>query len=248
MSRSFLHWTCAIIVCLSILGQAHAASSEQRQISGICESAARVASSETGVPLDVLRAISLTETGRRLGEGFLSWPWTVNMEGIGKWFDTVNGAKDYVDSHFSRGARSFDVGCFQINYRWHGQAFESIEAMFDPVTNARYAARFLDELYLELGDWSRAAGAYHSRTPKFAKKYRARFDRIRENLDIPQPPIVVADVVSPTIAANPKRRVNRYPLLKPQRTTDGLASLVPLTAAPVRLIDIGTVNRLIEPN
>ncbi len=250
MSRSFLHWTYvfAVVVCLTIGGETHAASPEQQQISGICESAARVASSESGVPLDVLRAISLTETGRRLGESFLPWPWTVNMEGIGKWFDTVDGAKGYVDGHFARGARSFDVGCFQINYRWHGQAFESIDAMFDPVTNARYAASFLAELHSEFGDWSRAAGSYHSRTSKFAKKYRARFDRIRENLTISQPPVEVADVASPIIVDNPKRRVNGYPLLKPQRTVDGLASLVPLTAAPARLIDIGAVNRLIEPN
>ena len=52
--------------------------------------------------------------------------------------------------------------------------------MFDPATNANYAARFLSDLYSELGNWSEAAGAYHSRTPKYAQKYAARFDRIRE--------------------------------------------------------------------
>ena len=63
------------------------------------------------------------------------------------------------------GRRSFDVGCFQINYHWHGHNFPSLEAMFDPDTGADYAARFLQSLYAERGNWSAAAGAYHSQTP-----------------------------------------------------------------------------------
>ena len=30
------------------------------------------------------------------------------------------------------GRTSFDVGCFQINYFWHGRNFPSLESMFDP--------------------------------------------------------------------------------------------------------------------
>jgi soluble lytic murein transglycosylase-like protein len=73
----------------------------------------------------------------------------------------------------ARGARSYDVGCFQINYRWHGQHFASLDQMFDPDANAAYAARFLSELYAEFGDWSRAAGAYHSRTPVLSPRSTA---------------------------------------------------------------------------
>ena len=149
------------------------AFSNNQQISDICELAAQKAAIESGVPLSVLRAISLTETGRKINGQFKPWPWTVNMEGIGKWFDNYEEAKKYVDRHFDRGARSFDVGCFQINYRWHHQAFSSIEQMFEPMENARYAAKFLSELYDEFGEWSKAAGAYHSRTPKYARKYTA---------------------------------------------------------------------------
>ena len=56
----------------------------------------------------------------------------------------------------------------QINYRWHGHAFPSLEAMFDPEWTATYAAQFLRTLYEERGDWSAAAGAYHSLTPELA--------------------------------------------------------------------------------
>ena len=56
--------------------------------------------------------------------------------------------------------------------------FPSLEAMFDPDTGADYAAQFLQSLYAERGNWSAAAGAYHSQTPARAGVYRARFDRI----------------------------------------------------------------------
>ncbi len=194
----------------------------------ICKSAAEVAARESGVPIDVLRAISLTETGRRVKGAFLPWPWTVNMEGVGKWFDDLAAAQQYVDRHHARGARSFDVGCFQINYKWHGHAFQSIEDMFDPVTNARYAAQFLTELHQEFGDWSKAAGAYHSRTPKYARKYIARFERIRADLPPTSPAVVVADAgAREPVAPQPLARKNTFPLLK-AGGRHGMGSLVPL--------------------
>lgn len=148
----------------------------------LCYAAIDRASSQMGTPRDVMLAISLTETGKRLGEHVQPWPWTVNMEGKGFWFETLKEALAFVHKRFSQGARSFDVGCFQINYKWHHQHFRSIEDMFDPVINATYAAKFLNTLFAEKGSWSKAAGAYHSRTPSFAERYAARFDRYRARL------------------------------------------------------------------
>ena len=221
------HLPIGLLICL-----ASTASGDRDRVAAICDSAAVTAARETGVPIDVLRAISLTETGRKTKAGFEPWPWTVNMEGIGKWFEDVGAAQHYVDRHFARGARSFDVGCFQINYRWHGQAFSSIEEMFDPIMNARYAARFLSELHREFGDWSKAAGAYHSRTPKYAKRYAARFDRIRANLPH-RDEITLAEPesLSPVAPAEgTATRRNTYPFLMAATVTRG-ASLVPLQSA-----------------
>ncbi|MBK0325732.1 transglycosylase SLT domain-containing protein [Rhodobacteraceae bacterium F11138] len=150
--------------------------------SHLCDRAARAAAHAQNVPLDVLRAISRAETGRGSESGLHPWPWTVNMEGAGKWFNSEDEARAYVFKHFKRGARSFDVGCFQINYKWHGAAFRSIDDMFDPMMNADYAASFLRDLYEEFNDWSAAAGAYHSRTPTYARSYAARFDQIRGSM------------------------------------------------------------------
>ncbi|WP_366130053.1 transglycosylase SLT domain-containing protein [uncultured Roseovarius sp.] len=122
------------------------------------------------------------ETGRGVLGDLTPWPWTVNMEGAGHWFDSRDAALSYVYAEFGRGARSFDIGCFQINYRWHGEAFRSIDHMLDPVSNATYAAKFLSDLHEETGNWSIAAGTYHSRTAEYANAYRDRFDRIHARL------------------------------------------------------------------
>jgi hypothetical protein len=155
----------------------------------LCEAAARRAAREEGVPLKVMRALALTETGRRRDGAYLPWAWTVNMEGAGRWFDDHASALAWVRERHAQGARSYDVGCFQINRRWHGHAFPSLEAMFDPDRNAQYAARFLRELHAETGSWARAVGYYHSRTPELAQRYRGRFERILAGLGAaPEPP------------------------------------------------------------
>jgi Transglycosylase SLT domain len=245
----------AALLILSVLtAPLPAAASAPGDLSRICDAAAAEAASRTGVPLTVLQAISLTETGRKRDGAFRPWPWTVNMEGKGLWFDTPDDARAYVYKEYKRGARSFDVGCFQINYKWHGQAFASIEAMFDPIENALYAAGYLSELFGETGDWSKAAGAYHSRTPEFADKYRARFDRIHSGLagssdtaarehyavadpygvrpDIPEIPDIVlaANGGSADPATPPMPRVNTFPLLQ-AGATGTFGSLVPLDRA-----------------
>jgi transglycosylase-like protein with SLT domain len=193
----------------------------------ICQDAARYAASKTGVPVTILQAISLTETGRKKNGEFAPWPWTVNMEGKGVWFDSRQAAFDYATKNFDRGARSFDVGCFQLNFRWHGKAFPSLEAMFDPNANAIYAAKYLLTLYAEMGNWESAVGAYHSRTPKLANKYKKRFARIHARISGSEALPKTAKVgFEPTAK---KTKVNGYPLLQTvdtaPRTNGSLFSL-----------------------
>ena len=128
-----------VLLCLAVLFSVQSAvpaKASTQRVAALCDLAARRAARDQGVPLDVLRTITRTETGRGSKQGLQPWPWTVNMEGAGKWFQTEDETRAYVFSHFKRGARSFDVGCFQINFKWHGAAFDSMDQMFDPVANA----------------------------------------------------------------------------------------------------------------
>ena len=180
----------------------------------LCNAAATNAANNGAMPPDVLLALTLVETGRNKGGAFQPWPWTVNMEGKGYWFDTRAEAVDFVTESYSAGARSFDIGCFQINHRWHGEAFTSFNQMFDPLDNATYAAEFMTSLFQEGGSWSWAAGAYHSRTVSLAAKYRERFDRIIAKL-----PGTSTDINLPIVLASsrtePRTRLSTWSPFQP---------------------------------
>lgn len=220
----------AVFVALCLIwvmpAPARAAQLEPQE-SARCYQAIETAHQTRGTPRDVLLAITLTETGKKIGRRIQPWPWTVNMEGKGFWFPNRQDALTFVRKHFDRGARSFDVGCFQINYKWHHQHFESLEAMFDPQTNALYAARFLNDLYREKGNWSEAAGAYHSRTPKFATRYAARFDRYLARAAGRAPPGPVlghGSEPAPVQAAAPAPAARRLDYVRLGRSAPALSS------------------------
>ncbi|WP_437181812.1 transglycosylase SLT domain-containing protein [Ruegeria atlantica] len=198
----------------------------------LCDHAARRAALSEGVPLDVLRAISRVETGRRLDGRLQPWPWTINVGGQGYWFKSEVEAKAYAFKIFKSGTRSFDVGCFQINYRWHGKAFRSIDAMFDPDENATYAARFLNELHAELGSWPAAAGAYHSRTAPLAEAYKERFQTVLAQLEGPPRTRVAGTSRDPFTEAG----LPLIPIPTASPRTGALGSLVPAAGAATAFI------------
>lgn len=138
----------------------------------ICRNAAISAADRHSIPRKVLVAITLVETRTRRGGQSGPWPWTVNVAGTGTWFDSRAAALLHAQRALAGGQPSFDVGCFQLNYRWHGENFTSIDQMFEPAPSGDYAARFLRSLYAETGDWIEASGLYHSRTQKHAERYR----------------------------------------------------------------------------
>ena len=166
----------------------------------LCETAAAKAADSYGVPRSVMMAIALAESGRRDGAALRPWPWTINFAGEGHWFASAAEAVDSALSRHAAGLSNFDVGCFQINFRWHGDAFASLDEMIDPDRNASYAAQFLAQLHASRGNWDDAAAAYHSSTSELAAEYRARFEAIHDGLATEQAPL--AD------------RINRFPLLR----------------------------------
>lgn len=149
----------------------------------LCRQAAIASADRHGVPRDVMLAITTVETRTRRDGLSGPWPWTVNVEGKGDWFDTPGAALKHAKSALRAGRTSFDSGCFQLNYRWHGEHFASVADMFDPMLSGDYAARFLRSLYGESGDWLVAAGHYHSRTPRHATRYRSHIVQAMRTVD-----------------------------------------------------------------
>jgi hypothetical protein len=142
----------------------------------LCRAAITEAERGANLPRGLLQAIGRVESGRRDPETgqFAPWPWTINAEGEGKYFPTREAAIAHVRQLQARGVRIIDVGCMQVNLHHHPNAFASLEQAFDPLINARYAARFLSELNGGREDWRQAAGHYHSQTPERAGPYREK--------------------------------------------------------------------------
>ena len=183
----------------------------------------------TGVPDRLMQAISVIESGRRDSTGRVgAWPWTINVEGVGEVYDTKSEAIAAVTAHRARGARSIDVGCMQVNLMHHGDAFASLEEAFDPAANARYAARFLQQLLGQTGSWPRAVAGYHSLTPdigaEYARKVLAVWAQPERGLARGQPPLPAN---SPAIAAAPQP-----PMALPPSAGAHLAPGSPASASP----------------
>ncbi len=142
----------------------------------LCSQQAARAEQAHDLPRHLLNAIAKTESGRwhdDRGET-LAWPWTVMAEGRGRFLPSKAAAIDAVRRLQARGVRNIDVGCMQVNLQYHPEAFESLEAAFDPAANVAYAAGFLAELRQEARSWTRAVGQYHSRQAIRGNSYRAK--------------------------------------------------------------------------
>lgn len=138
-----------------------------------CEVAIARAEALFALPPGLLMAIALVESGRlEPASGKVRpWPWSINAAGQGLFFDNEAQAVHFVRGLQKQGVASIDIGCLQVNQFFH-PVFASLADAFDPEENAEYAARFLRQLYAETGNWTAAAGLYHSRTPLLAATYR----------------------------------------------------------------------------
>lgn len=165
--------------------------------SSLCRSAIAAAERGAGVPERLMVAIGLVESGRRDASGQSGpWPWTINAEGQGRYFESKAEAIAAVRELQARGVRSIDVGCMQVNLRHHPTAFDTLDDAFDPVLNTRYAARFLTQLLAQTGSWPRAVAGYHSLTPEIGDGYAAKvlavWPRERERPARPEDERVIA--------------------------------------------------------
>jgi soluble lytic murein transglycosylase-like protein len=123
-----------------------------------CEKEMLRASKQHGVPIGMLYAVGLTETGRA---GSLQ-PYALNVEGKASYGLTLNQAMKLFDDARKSGAKLIDLGCMQINHYYHAAHFASVRDMFDPAQNVDYAARFLKQLYAQEGTWTLAVARYNA--------------------------------------------------------------------------------------
>jgi len=154
-----------------------------------------------GIPHGLLQAISLAESGRWFADTgkargeIIAWPWTVTTGGKGHFLPNRVDAVAFVQSLQADGVENIDVGCMQINLKYHPDAFSSIEQAFDAHINATYAANFLKARHAVSKSWILAAGDYHSTTPELNQGYRAKVTKLWKRTT--QAPILSANTSEP---------------------------------------------------
>ena len=123
-----------------------------------CEPEILRAADRYGIPPGILYAVGLTETGKK---GSLQ-PNALNIEGKALFPRSRQEALAAFADARRQGKTLIDLGCMQINHRYHGAEFRSVDDMLDPRRNVDYAARFLVSLHARHMSWSMAVARYHA--------------------------------------------------------------------------------------
>jgi soluble lytic murein transglycosylase-like protein len=124
----------------------------------VCEREMKSAAARYDVPLGVLYAVGLTESGKKES----LQPYAMNLAGTPYFAAGLADALRRFDTATAAGVVLIDVGCMQINHHFHGAEFASVAAMFEPHANVDYAARFLKTLRRQEGSWTLAVARYHA--------------------------------------------------------------------------------------
>jgi hypothetical protein len=172
---------CCSLVWLSVgVAFAKPFPSNSSKYEETCRIAVEKAETKNRLPKRLLSAISLTETGRwhaERGER-IAWPWTVYAEGRGRYLPNKETAIKEVKNLKAKGVQNIDVGCMQVNLYFHPEAFEDLDAAFDPDLNTKYAAELLASLRQRDRSWTKAIAYYHSKTEKYYIPYRRKVMKI----------------------------------------------------------------------
>ena len=205
--RYRLHTLCQTVLVASVVLWASVPA--VRAATPDCESLAAASGAARGLPEGLLPAIARTESGLLHKRGSArAWPWTLNVQGKGLFFESREKALAHLRKVVASGVRNVDVGCMQINYRWHGSHFSSLEEMLDPRANTAYAADLMSRLYVTQGDWAAATAHYHSadaaRGAAYVGRVRQRLARLAKG-DLSQPAVIVAADPVPRALPGPAR-------------------------------------------
>ena len=137
----------------------------------LCENTIESVEIQTEIPKGLLLGIGKAEAIRKIKNKFVIWPWTINHAGKSMFFDTKKQMSNYIFKNLKRNDLNMDVGCMQINIKWHKNNFKKISDMFEVNPNISYAASFLQQLKNKHGSWDNAIKHYHSSDPKKNKPY-----------------------------------------------------------------------------
>jgi len=166
------------LFCAMVIGSLGLASFAEGSDSQLCDQSIEIVAQNSFVPREIIYKIARLESGRHVNGRHVSWPWSINNGGKGYFLKDSTTALSMLSSLVAQGKTNIDVGCMQLNIRWHAEFFDSLRQMINPSDNVRYAVRYLEQLYKETGSWEKAVKFYHSRNAKFNSVYYAKYKKI----------------------------------------------------------------------
>jgi soluble lytic murein transglycosylase-like protein len=139
-----------------------------------------------GVPSDILYAIALVESGRKINGTNAPWPWTLNIEGKAYYFDSREAMFQKVMAAITD-KLTIDIGLMQTNWHWKYEHLGSPWKATEPLYNVKTGCQILKRHFDKTGDWWIAVGKYHreSDAPHHvaaATKYSQRVKRAWDTL------------------------------------------------------------------
>lgn len=146
-------------------------------LQGVCTAATPVNNRPVG---DIKRLITRAEIQNKIPRGLLSAiakvesdhkEYAINVGGRSVYTDSFTTAVSIAKSKINAGITNIDLGVMQLNYRWHGDQFASLEEMLTPEKNINYAASLLKSLYDQHRNWQKAIRHYHSSNLEHSRKY-----------------------------------------------------------------------------
>jgi hypothetical protein len=174
-----------VLFLLVVIVAGTAAPASARTTAALCGEAIRALEArERWLPEGLLYAIALTESAYRPdgASAVVPWPWTINSPKGSFYLASRRQAVAKVEALQAMGVRNIDVGCMQVNLRYHPEAFHSLDDAFHPASNVGYAAGFLRSLERRTPTLFDAVGRYHSATPwrsrAYADKVFARWGKV----------------------------------------------------------------------
>jgi len=122
----------------------------------------QLAAQRAGIPSTVLYAVALQESGIRRNQRLVPWPWSLNIAGQSRRFDTrVQACTALQQALRDTPSTRIDVGLAQINLGYQRHRYRQPCELLDPYRNLSIAAEILKEQHRPDEDWLLAIGRYH---------------------------------------------------------------------------------------
>lgn len=122
----------------------------------------QLAAQRAGIPSVVLYAVALQESGIRRNNRLVPWPWSLNVAGETRHFNSrATACPGLYQALRKFPPTRIDAGLGQINLGYQRRHYRHPCELLDPYRNLAIAAAILREQHRPGDDWLQAVGRYH---------------------------------------------------------------------------------------